>query len=424
MASIALADYAVVENHGDASGFYVQDVLLTRNKDVTPHHLNARWSYVKAPPGTCPRFVVVDAKPRDIMSFSHQKCVRVIDLVLADGEGSLFRAVTSLTLSRMVSSQPPEPGMTLIVKEKHFILLDADPANFRAFMIIDQMALRFQPNNPPINEDLTTRGTLDMMSNYKKDNYTDNSDNTDGQISTDCYPKLTVEKVMREWQIQFMSLSELPLELHRRRLAFSAKPSLYREASIPLLENGRWGIERGEKHSRAWSDFYAEKRESREDWHENQEHIQLRNNNVEPCLCKTRHRLCACCTFFVPPNKLPQVELFATAQEHAHKALPLNASNFESLSHASQQVLCSWWYAVNIFAMFPRYPDLPICALSRIVCHHPSPNDQHILWMVTQQADVGDSLLAKCILDSIRMESEDNNANASRKRKVATANDY
>jgi hypothetical protein len=419
---MSLAQHTVIENHGDASCCYIQDMLLTRDKDVTPYHLSARWSYVRAPEGTCPRFLVVDTKCREISSFLIQKCVRVVDLVLADGEGTLFSAVTSLTQSNLVGSIPFERGMTLIVKDKEVIVLDDHPsANPRALMIINKMAVRFPPHYDDNNPPAVPAKTLELLSQCEKDNYTDDVSLASPVVDVHCFPNATVESVRRNHRIHFMSVDdELPEEMRERRCSFPSQPIVYKEAPTSMINDGKWGLDRGDAFSCAWRDFVENESQ---DWYENKERIQLRNENVEPCLCKTRFGLRACCAFFVPPEIIPTDELFAVAKEHGHTALlkESHSNCFQSISHASQQALLSWWYMTNFFSMFPTCRTLPNCVVSRIVCRYPSPSDEHILWMVTQQAGLGKSLLAKCIQDSIRMETEDDTTSGTKKRKALCA---
>lgn len=288
-----LSAYRVLTHHGDASGCYIQDFLVSRDHEVTPYHLDSRWSYVAAPAGTMPRFVVVEASAREIASISCRKPVTVVDLVLADGEGTLFRAATGLGLSWTVSQFRVESGMSIVVQQKNIILLNDNPLDPSLFMVIHRMALREQPNldNPPPKQ---AKAEWELaLQDYQKDHFTDPVSPHSKRfpaLTVDCYPKESVKKVMNSGRVVFMSVADLPQDLQDRRGDFSAVPNVFAESDNSSVMNGTWGLDRGERNSCSWKDLVSyHARPDGKQWYSDRERIHYGNSCITQCPCKGQH---------------------------------------------------------------------------------------------------------------------------------------
>lgn len=417
-----LSAFRVLTHHGDSSGCYIQDFLVSRDEDVTPYHLEARWSYVKAPEGTFPRFAVVEASIREITTISCRKPVTVIDLVLADGEGTLFRAATGLGLSRIASQVRVDSGMSIVVCQKNIILLNDNPLEPSLFMVIHRMGLREQPNLAN-QQPKQAKTELELeLCDYRKDHFTDPDffpqDDRFPALTVDCYPNESVKTVMQSGRVVFMSGVDLPPDLQDRRVDFLAIPNVFAEATNSPIENGTWGIDRGEKYSRAWRDLvsYHARPEGRH-WYTDRERIHYGNGSISMCPCKSQHGLLACAAFFAQPSSIDEAYLFRAAKHHEHRVVPHDCSSFDCLTTGSQQSLYCWWYSVNFFGTFGVASKLPGCVICQVVRHCPSPSDANIIWLVRQQALFGHSLLANCFHEIARFRSDEEEDHAGQRKR-------
>lgn len=368
-----------------------------------------------------PRFVVVEASAREIASISCRKPVTVVDLVLADGEGTLFRAATGLGLSWTVSQFRVESGMSIVVQQKNIILLNDNPLDPSLFMVIHRMGLREQPNldNPPPKQ---AKAEWELaLQDYQKDHFTDPVSPHSKRfpaLTVDCYPKESVKKVMNSGRVVFMSVADLPQDLQDRRGDFSAVPNVFAESDNSSVMNGTWGLDRGERNSCSWKDLVSyHARPDGKQWYSDRERIHYGNSCITQCPCKGQHGLLACAAFFAPPGMISETDLFRAAKHHEHRAVPPDCSSFDSLGTGSQQALYCWWYSVNLFGTFGVPSKPPSCVVCQVVRHCPSASDANIIWLVRQQASIRKSLLANCFNDIARFRTdEDENHAGQRKR--------